>query len=152
VFESHNLRCTSQRCAIYKALKECKTHPTAEELLGMVRSDVERVSLATIYNTLETLCEAGLVRKIPTAHGFFRWDADTTDHPHVKVTSTGEVIDVPMDLSMQLMSHVPAHVLREVEQRLGVRIDSINLHLVASRLGGSAGMQASKSAEVVGEN
>lgn len=133
LFAEHHLRCTQQRAAVFDALRGCKTHPTAEELFNLVRPQMESLSLATIYNTLDALCDAGLARKMPTTNGSFRYDADTTAHTHVCFTETAEILDVPSDLGQTLHAHLPAEVLERIEREMGISIESINIEIQARR-------------------
>ncbi len=59
LFAENNIRCTTQRRALYEALVATDSHPTAEELYRMVKPTTSRLSRATVYNTLETLCGVG---------------------------------------------------------------------------------------------
>lgn len=134
LFEQAGLRFTRQREVLYESLASTKSHPTADELFQSVRSIEAGLSLATVYNTLEAFIEAGLVRRIPCAVGAgpCRFDADTTEHVHL-ATHDGRVQDVPHDLSRQLLSSIPGDVLADLERRLGVRVDGLNVQLLASR-------------------
>ena len=49
------LKITPQRLAIFKTLKDDKSHPCAEEIYLKVREDYPTISLATVYQTLDTL-------------------------------------------------------------------------------------------------
>lgn len=133
LFETHSLRCTCQRLALYDALKASMNHPTAEELYRVVKSRPEygRLSLATVYNTLEALCKVGLARKLPTTNGCCRFDADTHEHSHVRVRDTGEIRDLPIELSERLVEALPRDVLNEIERRLDVKIDGARVQLLA---------------------
>ncbi len=91
LFARHNLRCTTQRRALYETRCEQPDHPTAEELFRLVRPHIARLSLATVYNTLEALCREGLARRLPTGNGCCRYDADTSDHLHVRFRETVSV-------------------------------------------------------------
>jgi Fe2+ or Zn2+ uptake regulation protein len=133
LFNMRELRCTTQRVAVYDALRGCKSHPTAEELFRIVRPRVDRLSLATVYNTLEALCGAGLAQKLPMVDGCCRFDADTSDHVHVRIRDTAELADVPSELGDRLLSSVPRQLLAEIADELGVRIDGVNIQLTASR-------------------
>ncbi|MCI0363181.1 MAG: transcriptional repressor [Phycisphaerales bacterium] len=132
LFTRHSLRCTRQRIAIYEALRQCMNHPTAEELFRMVQSETRGLSRATVYNTLEALSKAGLVRQLATANGCCRYDADTSEHLHVRLRETAEIRDVPLDLGAQLVENLPASVLKEIERRMGIRIEGVNVQLLAS--------------------
>jgi Fur family peroxide stress response transcriptional regulator len=130
----HRIRCTRQREAIYHALVESRCHPTAEELYRLVKPRTRRLSLATVYNTLDALCRAGLARRVPT-NGCCRYDGDMSDHLHVRIRETGEIVDVPAALGQRLLSQLPPPVLREIEQRLGVKVDGASVQLHATRNG-----------------
>lgn len=132
LFEQHQLRVTQQRIALFKALRACKTHPTAEELYHLVKSHTEKLSLATVYNTLEALCASGLARRIPTAEGCCRFDADTTEHMHVRFRETGEIRDVPPCMNAKLMDQLPREVISEIEHHFGIKVDGLNIQLIAS--------------------
>jgi len=131
LFADHGLRCTRQRVAIYERLKASMSHPTAEELFEQVRGECDGLSLATVYNTLEALCEAGLCRKLTFNCGCARFDAELQPHLHLLNEDTGEIHDVPSDLSERLLAQLSDEVLRDVEERLGVQIDRVSLHLHA---------------------
>jgi len=133
LFASHSLRCTQQRMAVYEALGKCESHPTAEELFRLVKPTTEKLSLATVYNSLEVLCKAGLVRKMPMSNGCCRYDADTSPHLHVRFPETAEIEDVPEHLSRRLFDHLPMEVLEEIGATLGVQVDGMSIQLLATR-------------------
>jgi Fe2+ or Zn2+ uptake regulation protein len=134
LFAKHNLRCTRHRQALYEALRACRTHPTAEELYRMTQCDCAMttgptMSRATVYNTLEVLCRAGLIRRLPTTNGC-RFDADISDHLHLRFRDTQEIRDVPTHLGDRLVSAMPTQVIAEIEKALGVHIDGVNIQLI----------------------
>ncbi|TVQ55354.1 MAG: transcriptional repressor [Phycisphaerales bacterium] len=131
IFARHHLRCTKQREAIYNALRASEGHPTAEALFRQVKPSMDSLSLATVYNTLEVLCRAGLVQKMPTTNGCCRYDADVREHLHVRMTGTDEIQDVPDELGQRLLQHQPAEVLQSIERALGVKIEGVNIQLIA---------------------
>ena len=132
LFSSCGLRCTRQRKALYAALAATRSHPTADELFRQTSSCLPGLSLATVYNTLEAFCSAGLVQKLPGvgANGSARYDATRDDHLHVRCQRSGTVADVPADLSDRIIEHIPQNLLQELESRLGFRISQVQLELV----------------------
>jgi len=132
LFARHSLRCTRRRMAVYDALCDCEHHPTAEELFRFVKPRTETLSLATVYNSLETLTEVGLVRRLPTTNGCSRYDADTSEHMHVCFRSGSEILDVPHELSARLIDGVPREALDAIGRHLGIRIDGICVQLIAA--------------------
>lgn len=135
LFVAHGLRCTRQRQVVYTALAASREHPTAEALYEAVRSSPDAagagISLATVYNTLETLTQRGLCRKIATPGGPCRYDALTHEHAHV-LTADGSLVDLPEDLSDRVMASVrDPELIAEIEERLGVKVGRIGVQLAA---------------------
>ena len=130
IFARHQLRCTKQRKDVYEALASCRCHPTAEQLHRMVNDETPGTSLATVYNTLEAFCCAGLCRRIATACGS-RYDADVSDHLHIQLND-GSMIDVPEDYGREIMARLPKDVIERLEQEYGVSIDYVSIQLFAS--------------------
>lgn len=128
LFAEKRLRCTAQRTEVYAALKSTTSHPTAEQLHRMVNDRAPGTSLATIYNTLDALCAAGLARRIPTSGGVARFDADLTEHMHA-VTSDGQVIDVPHDLGAEVLTALSPDVCKRLKDRLGVEVRHVSIQL-----------------------
>lgn len=124
------VRVTRHRMLIYSTLAKLATHPTADELLDAVHGEDTRVSLATVYNTLDTLTELGLVRRIaPDGPGSAcRFDAEITPHVHM-VMPDGCVNDVPDDLSTEILDSIPASLLEQLAERMGVRVNGIQIDL-----------------------
>ena len=107
LFAAHGLRCTRQRQVVYAALAGSREHPTAEAIYESVRDGQAGagISLATVYNTLETLSQCGLCRKLAMPGGPTRFDAFTDEHAHV-VGADGSMADLPGDLSDRIMAGV----------------------------------------------
>ncbi len=129
LFSARGLRCTRQRRALYDALLATKVHPTADMLYRQVLSHCPGMSLATVYNTLEAFAKAGLVLKIPGPDGSARYDGTVADHPHLRVTQTGEVIDLPEDLSQALREAMTPELLERVQFRMGFKISQVHIEL-----------------------
>ena len=135
LFAAHGLRCTRQRQVVYAALAGTREHPTAEAIYDAVKSAPDAadgsISLATVYNTLETLTQRGLCRKLATPGGPTRYDAFTDEHAHV-LAPDGSLLDLPDDLSHRIMAGVrDPDLIAEIEQRLGVKVGRISIHLAA---------------------
>jgi Fe2+ or Zn2+ uptake regulation protein len=138
VFLRHKLRCTPQREAVYSALCAAKSHPTAEELYTTVRASDSAISLATIYNALDAFTRAGIARRLATPHavvgggakgGAFRYDADIHNHAHI-VTADGSVVDLPDDLSTEVLAHIPPSVVQRIEARTGRKLSRISVEFL----------------------
>jgi Fur family peroxide stress response transcriptional regulator len=131
LFHHHDLRCTRQRELVYTALASTTGHPTAEELYRAVHEVEPGLSLATVYNTLEALVECGLGKRISNGAGPCHYDADMQPHVHISL-GDGRVRDVPLDLSRRLLAGVCPEALKELEDRMGIKVAGVNLQVVAA--------------------
>lgn len=129
ILRSSNLRCTRQREVVYEVLAARHDHPTAEELYATVKREEPGLSLATVYNTLEALVQAGLCRRIPNPCGATRYDADMREHVHVTMAD-GRVVDLPEELGCRLAEAFGPELRSELERRLGVPMSRVGLNLV----------------------
>jgi Fe2+ or Zn2+ uptake regulation protein len=128
-FEAAGLRFTRQRGAIYTALASVTTHPTADELFELVRRAEPSISLATVYNSLEALSEAGMCRRLPGAGDAFRFDADTSDHVHA-VLPDGRVIDLSREDGRAVLESVSRETLSELERQAGIELEGVSIQLL----------------------
>lgn len=130
-FKKRGVRTTRQREMLYAALCASSAHPTAEELYHSARSKDPCLSLATVYNTLDVLLESRLCQKLnPRDGGPARFDADLSEHAHV-ATPDGRFVDVPEDLSRELLSRLGPDLVQEIERRMSLRVASVSLQLIA---------------------
>ena len=72
-------------------------HVTAESLHDSTRDAGERVSLATVYNTLRAFCDAGLMREITVDGSKSYFDTNMSDHPHFYWEDTASLSDAPVE-------------------------------------------------------
>ena len=91
------LRPTRQRLALAELLvgDGLNRHVTAESLFALSRGAGEKVSLATVYNTLRAFCDAGLMNEVVVdgSKGYF--DTRTDDHPHFFWEDSQLLTDAP---------------------------------------------------------
>jgi len=88
-----NLRVTPQRIEIYKELAKAKDHPTAETLHKRLLDRMPTLSLDTVYRTLGTLAEHGLIHKVDTTESQAHFEADLRKHHHVICSQCGRIVD-----------------------------------------------------------
>ncbi|MEM9772403.1 MAG: Fur family transcriptional regulator [Cyanobacteria bacterium P01_D01_bin.73] len=89
------LRVTPQRVAVYDNLLKRSDHPTVDQIMIDLNHDLPVSSKATIYSTLSSLREAGLVREILLEEGVTRYDSNVGPHHHFRCSSCSSIIDVP---------------------------------------------------------
>ena len=98
---AQGLKMTPQRRAIVDYLQHASHHPTADEVLSAVNRKFPMTSRATVYNTLNWLTEAGMVREVYEG-GSVRFDPNTEEHHHFICRKCGKVEDVQWDVLGQV--------------------------------------------------
>lgn len=93
----HGLKPTHQRVRVAEILMAAPTHMTAEQILAVIRRGGERVSKATVYNTLKVLAQRGLVRQIHLDPERSVYDSTIVPHHHFHDLETGELRDIEPD-------------------------------------------------------
>lgn len=103
------LRSTPQREVIYSVLLKKRDHPTADEVYARVRSELPTISLATVYNCLETLVQCDLVRAVNFERGPTRYCPNLRPHAHFHDERTGRThdIDLPPTVLSELNRILP---------------------------------------------
>lgn len=109
-FKSKGLKVTPQRAAIYKALAETTSHPTADELHKQVRRAYPMISPNTVYYSLGVFRKAGLVREVNYWHDRTRFDANVSPHHHLICLGCRTITDLNDKRLDQLVvsSEIPA--------------------------------------------
>ena len=94
-----DLRPTRQRVALAALLigDGQHRHVTAESLFEAAQKGDERVSLATVYNTLRAFCAAGLLQEVTVDGSKSYFDTNTHDHPHFYWEDDQRLTDAPAD-------------------------------------------------------
>jgi len=90
------VRQTEQRKAVFEALMAQTDHPSAVEVFLRVKNRMPSISLATVYNCLETLTESGLVRAVNHEREPSRFCANLQEHAHLFCSQCASVTDIPM--------------------------------------------------------
>ncbi|WP_068270884.1 Fur family transcriptional regulator [Aldersonia kunmingensis] len=89
-----DLRVTRPRVAVLEAV-DANPHADTETILGAVRSALPEVSRQAVYDVLNALTTANLVRKIQPSGSLARYESRVGDnHHHVICRSCGVIADV----------------------------------------------------------
>jgi Fur family peroxide stress response transcriptional regulator len=91
---------------VLKSILEKRDHPTADEVFARVKSAMPTISLATVYNCLETLVSCGLVRSVNFERGPTRYCPNLHPHAHFYDESSGSTHDI--ELPETLLNKVKA--------------------------------------------
>lgn len=87
------LKVTHQRTEIYRHLLQEPDHPSAEILHKRLLPSLPSISLDTVYRTLTTLEQHGLVSRIQTAESQARFEAVYAPHHHLICSRCKRVVD-----------------------------------------------------------
>ena len=105
------LRPTRQRLALAQLLvgDGHDRHVTAEGLYAAAAEAGEKVSLATVYNTLRAFCDVGLLNEIVVDGARSYFDTRMDDHPHFYWEDSHSLTDAPaQDLKIASLPDAPA--------------------------------------------
>lgn len=87
---------TKQRQVILDVIRAEKAHPSADEVYALVREQLPRISLGTVYRNLEILTEQGLIQRLELSGTVKRYDWNPNKHYHIRCMHCGRVDDAPV--------------------------------------------------------
>lgn len=90
------LRSTRQREVVYYAIMAKRDHPTADEIFARSKQSMPTISLATVYNCLDTLVQCDLVKQVNLDRESTRYCPNLSEHGHFHDNETGHIYDVPI--------------------------------------------------------
>lgn len=103
------MRITPQRVAVCELLTTSKEHPTATMIYEELKPRFTSLSLATVYNTLDTLTSLGVVNVLGQAgDDTVHYDADTAPHVNLACISCSRIIDIPSEHVTHLDTEITA--------------------------------------------
>ncbi len=119
----HGVRPTAQRVHIAMLVLDHPCHFSADQLLASLRKAGQRVSKATVYNTLNLFSRCGLIREIAVDPARLMYDSTIGPHHHFYNAETGELTDIgPDDLRISRLPTLPrATEAQSVEVIIRVR-------------------------------
>ena len=84
---------TKYERAIYQIISRSCEHPTADQVFFALKAQYPSVSLATVYNNLNKLWAAGVIRKISLEGSPDRYDR-MEKHDHLVCSRCGRLTDI----------------------------------------------------------
>jgi len=100
-FKECGLKWTQTRGAVIDILAAKGGHLSAEEIFLEVKKILPGIGLATVYRTLEILCELGFVREFDFKDGRRRYEfiagKEKVEHYHLVCRVCGQIIDYEID-------------------------------------------------------
>lgn len=93
ILQSHGLRATPQRLAVADLLLHEPQHMTPQQVLEVLKGNLPSLSHNTIYLTLTSFEEAGLLRKLQI-DGKSYFDSNVARHDHMYCNHCGRIEDI----------------------------------------------------------
>ncbi len=94
MIRSAGVRITRQRRAVLDVILQSTDHPTAQVIFQRAAEKTRGLSLATVYNCLETLSSAQVINQLNLDAGPARFCGNVVKHAHFIDLSTETVYDV----------------------------------------------------------
>jgi Fe2+ or Zn2+ uptake regulation protein len=126
LLRARGLRPSAQRLAIADYVLRTDEHPSADQVWARVRRRLPMVSRATVYNTLNALVRARLLRPLVLAEGRVVFDPNVDRHHHFVDAATGRIHDVPWE----------AVEVGRIRPPAGYAVDDVHVILRGRRTGG----------------
>ena len=102
------LRSTSQRTLILGIIRNGQGHLDADEVYRRARTKQSRISLSTVYRTLQKLKQLGLIEELHFDEAHHHYEIKpSTEHHHLVCQGCGRVIEFKYPLSRLLEEEVP---------------------------------------------
>ena len=85
---------TYQRLKILEYLIETKKHPTVEMIYNNMKKVIPTISKTTVYNTMNSFVEKGILNALSVTGTELRYDANTKPHHHLLCNKCGNIYDI----------------------------------------------------------
>ncbi|WP_339712861.1 transcriptional repressor [Cyclobacterium amurskyense] len=90
---SKGMKFTHQRLVIYRSLCDSKDHPTADMVYNQITEENPSISKGTVYKTLESFVNAGILQKFRDDMGLMRFDPVMDTHSHLYCNESSNIRD-----------------------------------------------------------
>lgn len=130
-FKSRGIKVTEQRKAICRELLQAENHPSAVQLHARLADHHPHISLATVYRTMRTLCDAGIVEEHDFGAGCGHYElAGGSHHDHLIDAESGAIVEFCDPEIERLQEAIAARLgYRLIGHRLelyGIRVNEIS--------------------------
>lgn len=121
------LKITPQRIAVLEAVISLNNHPTAEQVSEFIKKNHPHIATGTVYKTLETFVEKGLVSMVMTEYGIMRYEAVSAPHHHLYCAESERIQDYTDPVLQQVLEdYFREHRIPDFEIR------DMKLHIIGS--------------------
>ena len=101
------IRITSQRALILEVIRQGWGHLDADEVYRQARKKQPRLSLSTVYRTLQTLKKLGLVEEVHFDEAHHHYEIKpSTEHHHLVCLGCGKVVEFECPTSQKMKEDI----------------------------------------------
>ena len=97
LLKENSIKITPQRLEILKYLDENRIHPTVEQIYTSLKEKNPSLSKTTVYNSVETLREHGIIQSLTISGSESRYDFENKMHHHFLCKKCGNIIDIDIE-------------------------------------------------------
>lgn len=109
----NHIKPSYSRVKILEYILNQKSHPSVEEIYNVLSQELPTLSKTTVYNTLNILMKARLVRLINIEDNETRYDADISEHGHFKCTRCGQIYDFHISLESNVIAGLDGFLIED---------------------------------------
>lgn len=91
--QKHGLKITPQRITIYKELLKADDHPSMDDIFQKIRVLLPNISFDTVYRTVSTFSEIGIVNIVEGFSGSKRFEPNIAPHHHLRCIKCNKIVD-----------------------------------------------------------
>ncbi len=102
---------------ILEMVSNANNHPTAEDIYQQARAEGKRMSMATVYNNLNTLVKEGLIRRL-TIDGKSDHFDKTSRHDHLVCSRCGKIRDLKLEDMTAMLERTSGERLKSYDLKL----------------------------------
>lgn len=113
ILSKNGIKPSVHRMKILDYLVRMKNHPTVDTIFRDISGDIPTLSKTTVYNTLKTFQDSGVVQAITIEDNEVKYDAIIDRHAHFKCSECGRLYDIPMDTKVLHLKSVGGHLVTE---------------------------------------
>ncbi|MBC8415467.1 MAG: transcriptional repressor [Candidatus Cloacimonetes bacterium] len=113
LLKEHGIPPSLQRIKILEYLHNFKTHPTADMIYQALVDEMPTLSKTTVYNTLKTFTEKGILVALSLFESEVRYEYNTEPHIHFKCFKCGKIYDISKTFECFKNEEIEGHKVLE---------------------------------------
>lgn len=106
---------TKQRELILSILKQSDRHMTADEIFFLAKLKMPSIAMATVYNNLNALDEAGVINRLHIDGVADCFDKITEPHDHLLCDGCGRITDIHLPALPEMLERELGSEIRDYE-------------------------------------